>query len=583
MAGEISTFLHGTSNSPRAHPSVLGSIPVQVTATSWAWRPVDEAVSVAIKYWIPNWQPNTYLAGTATLDSGWLMLSNKDTADRPSPQASDVPKWSMADAPVFATNANTSVVYSGHSYTFLKDGWVDSLRVWVPELSATTHYRFVVIFETAGGQQSVSFIEEPVLNANSWTYLGLSSNIVLAGSKLTLIIDSLNSGSDTNISGGWTNDGTSNTEAPATGSWNKRTQDNIVRIHKTDLDTTDRSTELEGVIIDSIISFVQTDNSNRSLRYRVNGLPIDNGTYMEYPVTRIATGPEGGPAIGEPCTTDIDVPVPQSTQYVQEVDTWNTQPDWATVTSFLEFDGTSQNVDNDGFGIDVRFQEADISPDWDLMSLIGSGGATSNSAILGGSTPLGLATANAQSGSPNLGISKSNDIFLAIDQDTKSIKLISESDMLNPVSILQGDSVATSQEPVALDTPLQIEFGPLQSTTDVDLAADGTVTINTDGIYVLKLILQFGRTGVPGTSDIRFRALIGGFPVGRTEAIKLTDDAFIGRVFDYGETFLPSGTTLTYEMYRDSQGHDSGGLFQATSTLAGWADAPTATVIIQKR
>lgn len=156
-------------------------------------------------------------------------------------------------------------------------------------------------------------------------------------------------------------------------------------------------------------------------------------------------------------------------------------------------------------------------------------------------------------------------------------------DLAQPTAILQSSSVAATQEPVTTDTPIQIEFGPAIDTTDASLAADGTVTINEDNIYIFKIILHFGRSGSPGTSELRFRALLNDLPVGHTEAIKLTDSDFVGRVFDYGELFLPAGTTLKYKMYRDSSGHDSGGLFQSLCTLAGWNDSPTATVIIQKR
>lgn len=574
MSGELVTYMSGSITTPIKHPTEMGLVPSQTEKNRWEW------VALPLRYWVPNWQPDTYLLGTVTMDSGWLMVSNKDTAERPAPQPSDDPSWSISDTPTFATNGNTSVVYSGHIYTVLTEGWIDSVRVWVPTVTATTNYRFIIQLELPGGAIIRTVIEEPVLNENGWTYLGQAATLVAPGTIVTVLMDSLEGSSTTDFNGDWVYAGNSNTEGPISGQWNNRNQDDVIRLHKFGELGTDHSTQLEAVIVNTVITVIQASEVLKRIKYRVDQVPIDGTTYMEYHVTRIETGSLGDPDIGSQCLINVKVPIAAATQYVQETDTWNTQPDWATVEGFLQYNGVPQGgVSNDGFGIDIRFQPASIPDDWDLMSLAGTGASSSAQSA----SALEITATRAQSVTPTLGVSKYNDIFIAIDQDTKQLKLISESDMLNPNGVLEGHSVATSQEPTALDTPIQIEFGPLQSTTDVDLAADGTITINTDGIYIFKLIVQFGRTGVPGTSDIRFRALIAGSPIGRTEAIKLSDDAFIGRVFDYGEVFLPAGTTLAYEMYRDSAGHNSGGLFQATSTLAGWASAPSASVIIQKR
>ena len=42
------------------------------------------------------------------------------------------------------------------------------------------------------------------------------------------------------------------------------------------------------------------------------------------------------------------------------------------------------------------------------------------------------------------------------------------------------------------------------------------------------------------------------------------------------------GTTLTFEILRDSAGTNAGGLYQENTTLAGWGDVPSAAILINK-
>ena len=73
---------------------------------------------------------------------------------------------------------------------------------------------------------------------------------------------------------------------------------------------------------------------------------------------------------------------------------------------------------------------------------------------------------------------------------------------LNPNNLIverlvDGVSLATSQEPVGTDAPLQLEFGAAVGTVSdpVMLAADGTLTINSTGTYRIKVSTAAGRTG----------------------------------------------------------------------------------------
>jgi hypothetical protein len=154
--------------------------------------------------------------------------------------------------------------------------------------------------------------------------------------------------------------------------------------------------------------------------------------------------------------------------------------------------------------------------------------------------------------------------------------------------ILDGLSVAASQQPAGTGqaNAAQIEFGPAvnDGSDPIQLAANGDVTVNTTGLYRIKISLQFGRTGASGTSILLFRVSAGGTQLGRSVSAKL-NNANEDQYFE-NDTWvnLPAGTVLKFEIMRDAAGNDSGGLFETTpSAEAGvWNNAPSAAIRIER-
>lgn len=150
--------------------------------------------------------------------------------------------------------------------------------------------------------------------------------------------------------------------------------------------------------------------------------------------------------------------------------------------------------------------------------------------------------------------------------------------------LLDGISAAASQEPVGLDTPLQMEFGAAQGTISdpVMLSAAGALTINEAGTYRIKISLAYGRTGGAGVSELYFRALVNGTQAGQSIHAKVgSSDVFIPYT-DEAWLTLPAGTVITYEMIRDSSGTDSGGIFAGVPITAGWNDNPCAALRVER-
>jgi len=148
-------------------------------------------------------------------------------------------------------------------------------------------------------------------------------------------------------------------------------------------------------------------------------------------------------------------------------------------------------------------------------------------------------------------------------------------------SILVRDD-NTTQNPSAVDTPLQVTFGPAHSTTEFDISAAGAITCNVTGSYELKFNYRFARTSGTGTAILVLRYLINGTAAGAPITCELTG---AGDVIPYSAsvpTALTAGAILTVEILRDSSGNNDGGLAPFTPTLAGWGAVGSAQVTIDK-
>lgn len=322
--------------------------------------------------WMGVWSAGKYYPkGAYVTDSGYACVANKLTLDKPAPVPSGPATFSLPTPWVGAVEqSNQSVVKSGQVYTIGEAGWIKRLRIQVPELLTTTNYRIIIFDETDPDNITSTVIEEPVLVEADWSTVALLNEGVRAGTKLRILIDALNSGSDTSVDGGWTYQGSTPAgTAPIAQNWTVNTGRTSFRINKVDLDGTDRSTELESVIPDTGIAIVQTTNVGLTSGYRVTTV-IDQGTYMEFGVVlQNETG--GGPQAGQICSIEIDIPIPLPTKYEEQTGVWGiSDPTWASsVEGFLEFDGVDQGVPvSNAYGVDIEFEPASLSEDWDIVS-----------------------------------------------------------------------------------------------------------------------------------------------------------------------------------------------------------------------
>lgn len=163
-----------------------------------------------------------------------------------------------------------------------------------------------------------------------------------------------------------------------------------------------------------------------------------------------------------------------------------------------------------------------------------------------------------------------------------------ETDMVLERS-LEAASVASAQNPAGLGIAnlVQIEFGPTMNgpTDDVQITSAGLATFNTGGLYKVSAILEVGREGGAGTSQLFFRFLVDGIQFGQSLTSKLSSANDLGYI-DINRWFnIPDGTELVVQMMRDNSGNNSGGLRQSTPTDEGpgtWNVSSSAILRIEK-
>lgn len=141
---------------------------------------------------------------------------------------------------------------------------------------------------------------------------------------------------------------------------------------------------------------------------------------------------------------------------------------------------------------------------------------------------------------------------------------------------------SVNQSPSAVNTPLQITFGPAQTTADVSISAAGVITFNTSGNYLIDIFLRFGRSTSTGSAIILNRILKNGAQILNSNGLLLSAAAQTIPFSAAIPLTMAAGDTMTMEVVRDSAGANDGGLFVVSPTIAGWNIVPSATIVVNK-
>jgi len=148
--------------------------------------------------------------------------------------------------------------------------------------------------------------------------------------------------------------------------------------------------------------------------------------------------------------------------------------------------------------------------------------------------------------------------------------------------VLEGSSFA-DQLPTGQNSPLQIEFGANQQTPEVNLLPTGEVNFLVDGTYFFEAFGNVERNGNSGgVAMVMYRILLNGTQLGITRGVDVNSVGIMIPLSVSEPINVVAGDVLTFEILRDANGVNQGGLY--THQIAGgvWPTVPSASISVWK-
>lgn len=148
--------------------------------------------------------------------------------------------------------------------------------------------------------------------------------------------------------------------------------------------------------------------------------------------------------------------------------------------------------------------------------------------------------------------------------------------------VLEGSSFV-DQLPAGQNTPLQIEFGANQQTPEVNLLPTGEVNFLVDGTYFFEAFGNVERNGNSGgVAMVMYRILLNGVQLGITRGVDINSVGIMIPLSVSEPINVAAGDVLTFEILRDANGVNQGGLY--THQVAGgvWTTVPSASISVWK-
>ena len=149
-------------------------------------------------------------------------------------------------------------------------------------------------------------------------------------------------------------------------------------------------------------------------------------------------------------------------------------------------------------------------------------------------------------------------------------------------SVLEASSFV-DQIPTSLGVALQLTLGGAQATPEFSVDVLGNITCLIADQYNVRVRLVTGRRGGgAATAQIYARGLINGTPVGYSSH-SIIDNADIEIPLTYSDVRnFEVGDVLTFQIIRDTDGNNSGGLYAGVPDVVGWASSPSALITIDR-
>ncbi len=345
----------------------------------------------------------TYEKGDMVIDQGWLSVALTTTTDPSSPQVVGEPQNVYQGPELLTLQQTTKSLLFGMRYSASKTGYVSGYRI---ETVVGNKYIIYIVVDPLGTPEIREIIQFTATTGGFQTFN--LSTFLSAGSTFDLIsIVAEPDPTPTTTTANYNYTKPTNVTAPLAGqiSHAGKTLDTL-SISKTDNDTTDRTALLASISSGDIIAV-------GGIRWSVQN-SSDQGTYYNFAVAPAQQWTQSGVLSFD---FEIVASVPVTYHGSSDVNYWVGDASISGILSLTGDYGTA-TINNRQYGIDLIYQPAVLSSDWDIM-------ASSSSSVSAGA-------ASINSGG-NTGIIDGG--FLSINGDTTKYDISSGHGIINSANI----------------------------------------------------------------------------------------------------------------------------------------------------
>lgn len=295
---------------------------------------------------------DTRYKGDQVLDSGWLMIANKETTDPAGPITHGPTFYVYTGVMLEQATAASQVVF-GNRYTLSSTGYIQGYRVYVV---SGNHYTVYSVKDPLGIPVQEA-LADFTATTTGWRDFAVTP-VFLTGSTQFDLVAVVNEPDPTPTINTYSFDYKTpqNASGPASGEiQHSRGQSDVMSISYTDDGGGDRTAFLQGLSVGDII-----EGAGQRWSIQSSG---DQGTYISFGVNPALTGAPTGVQ-----DFNFETVTPTPITYAYDVDWWLTSGYNAQGLLGIDTAYTDITPSDNVYGTDLLVQYASVSDDWDYLA-----------------------------------------------------------------------------------------------------------------------------------------------------------------------------------------------------------------------
>lgn len=312
--------------------------------------------------WKNKWVDGTYQSNDVIRENEWTMVANKTTTDYPAPLPVGDPFYAYQGNNGIEYPINAKQIIFGNRYTSINTNKFLSFRIYT---NIGYNYDVYIVEDPQGSK-----IIYPVINFTAenegWAELNVNPLFILPGTEFDIVaIKDEKEPIVTTWQGNWNYTTPNNASTPNSGQIshaNKLT--NELRIHKTDNDGIDQSANLLSMSIGDKIK-------SPDIEWNIQNI-IDRGVYISFEIL-----PETQSSLDGVKIFTFETVTPAELKYISDDDYWLSSS--IQGKGIFIADGNYNDIveDDNAYGIDIKVQQLELSPDWEILAYSGIGSSNS--------------------------------------------------------------------------------------------------------------------------------------------------------------------------------------------------------------